>query len=389
MLPTLSHRRTLMLVVACIATLALPAAASAKSTLAVGFLDNAYAGSDPGAFWNDAVTLHVGFMRWDMQWNEIAPKKPKNPRNPEDPAYNFGPTDQFMRDARAHGLQDRVMFTLWKTPNWASSTKSHQARATQMPNITMWRAFVFACAKRYSGTYIPPGQTTPLPRARSWETWTEPNAYFAFRPQYSNGVAVSPRNYVKLLTALRSEVKKAVHFKPTFVAGAMYKQGSSNGLTPVAFMRGMKAAGATFDVLSMHPYNRNPSAGIRDGEKESTTNPSFIGVGNFQTFITLSNEIFHHKYPIWITEFGIPTAAPGVSKNVATLKQQSTFVTQAFQKLKSLPQVERAAWFLVQDEAPRNGAWYTTGLRKETGAKKPSFNAWASAAKKLHKSPIH
>ena len=67
----------------------------------------------------------------------------------------------------------------------------------------------------------------------------------------------------------------------------------------------------------------------------------------------------------------------------------STFVTQAFQKLKSLPQVERAAWFLVQDEAPRNGAWYTTGLRKETGAKKPSFSAWASAAKKLHKSPIH
>jgi len=84
MLPPLSHRRTLMLVVACIATLALPAAASAKSTLAVGFLDNAYVGSDPGAFWNDAVTLHVGFMRWDMQWNEIAPKKPKNPRNPED-----------------------------------------------------------------------------------------------------------------------------------------------------------------------------------------------------------------------------------------------------------------------------------------------------------------
>lgn len=384
-----SELRLALLAAACAAILVVPTAASAKSTLAVGFLDNADVGSNPSAFWDDAVALRVGFMRWDMQWSELAATKPRDPRNPADPHYDFGASDQFVRAAAAHGLQDRVMFTLWKTPNWASSTKSRKARATQMPNLTMWRAFVFACAKRYSGTYTPPGQTTPLPRVRSWETWNEPNAYFAFRPQYSNGVSVSPRNYVKLLTALRSEVNKAVKFKPTFVAGAMYKQGGSNSLTPVQFMRGMQAAGARFDVLSMHPYNRNPSAGIRDGAHQSTTNPSFIGVGNFQTFITLSNQIFHHKYPIWITEFGLPTAALGVTKNVATFRQQSRFVSQALARLKALPQVDRAAWYLVKDEPPRIGAWYTTGLRKDAGAKKPSYNSWMSAARKLHSSPIH
>ena len=72
----------------------------------------------------------------------------------------------------------------------------------------------------------------------------------------------------------------------------------------------------------------------------------------------------------------------------ATFAQQATFVKQSIAKLKSLPQVERATWFLIKDDPPQNGHWYTTGLRKSSGAKKPSFNAWAQAAAKLKRSPI-
>jgi hypothetical protein len=57
-------------------------------------------------------------------------------------------------------------------------------------------------------------------------------------------------------------------------------------------------------------------------------------------------------------------------------------------KLKRLPQVERAAWFLIKDDPPRNGHWYTTGLRKSSGVKKQSFSAWQQAAAKLKRSPI-
>ncbi len=373
---------------AAIATLLLPATASAKANLQVGFLDNAYASIDPEGYWRDSVALHVGFARWDLQWDQIAVTQPRSPRDPEDPAYFWAQTDAFVRQAAEHGLQDRVMFTLWKTPRWASSTGSTKARATQMPRLKAWRDFVFACAKRYSGRYTPPGQGAPLPRVVAWETWNEPNAYFAFRPQWQRGEPVSPRNYVQLLKGLRYEVGRAVTFKPVFVAGAMYKQGGRSSLSPLQFMAGLQKAGARFDVLSIHPYNRVPANGIRDGANESATNPYSISVGNLDAFINAANRIFGRRYPIWITEFGLQTPAPGVVR-AASYPQQARFVRQAIARLKGLPQVERAAWFLIQDDPPRNGHWYTTGLRTSTGAKKPSYGAWQQAAAKLKRSPIH
>ena len=381
-----SARRALILFAALLAVAAVPGAASAKANLQVGFLDNDFAGTYPTQFWTEAKQLNVGFMRWDMQWGEMAVSKPADPRNPEDPAYHFAQTDAFVQQAAAHGLQDKVMFTLWKTPTWA--TKAKRAKNAQMPNLQDWRDFVAACATRYSGTYVPPGQTTPLPRVVAWETWNEPNGSFAFMPQKAGGKFVSPANYVKLLNALKSEVNKAVPFKPVFVAGALYKQGSPGNPSPIAFMRGMKAAGAKFDVLSVHPYNNTPRLGIKDGANQSRTNPNFIGVGNMSTFITLANQIFGRKYPIWITEFGLPTTAPGKTQYAASFKQQATFAYDAILRLKALPQVERAAWFLVRDNPPAPGAWYTTGLQKSGGQNKPSYQSWISASSQLRASTI-
>ena len=384
-------RHLVPVLVACLTILALPAAASANAKLKIGFLDNAYAGGDPTAFWSDIDTLDGGFMRWDLQWNTIAPKAPTNPRSPSDPAYHWGATDAFVRAAAEHGLQDNVMFTLWATPRWASSLGGGRGYTTHMPKIVAWRTFVAAAATRYSGKYTPPGASVPLPRVVFWETWNEPNAYFAFRPQKRNGRHVSPRNYVTLLNALKTEVNKAAPFKPTFVAGAMYKQGGPQSLTPIQFMQGMKTANAKFDVLSVHPYNNTPKLGLKDGQDQSKTKPKFIGIGNFKTFITLSNKIFKKKRPIWVTEFGWNTPARGKGQYVAYFKQQARFLYESVRRFKSLPQVSRMTWFLVRD-MPRKpaGAWYTTGLRRVSGAKKPSFNSWIRAERVLrHRHPHH
>lgn len=384
---TTHARRILITLAACVALLAIPALASANKNLRTGFLDNSYVISDPTGFWSDAVDLNVGFMRWDLQWAHMAVNEPTNARNVEDPAYFWGATDNFVRQAAEHGLQDRIMFTLWSTPKWASSLKASGTTA-DMPRIDAWRAFVHVVATRYSGTYTPPGATTPLPRVVSFETWNEPNAMFALRPQIVNGKAVSPGNYVKLLNALKSEVTKAVSFRPTFVAGALYKQGGPRSVTPINFLRGMAAANAKFDVLSMHPYNNTPRLGLKDGLDQSKTNPRFIGIGNFDTFITLSNQIFGKKRPIWVTEFGWQTPSSGKNQYVATVKQQAQFAYESVQRLKQLPQVERAAWFLLRDDPPGNGTFYTTGLRTFDGTKKPSFNTWMSAAMTLQRSPV-
>jgi len=383
----LAIRRTAALTISLLALLALPALAAANSKLKIGFLDNVYVTGQAASFWSDVDQLNVGTMRWDVQWKEIAPTRPTNPRDPADPAYNWIQTDLFVLNAAAHGLQDKVMFTLWRTPTWASSTKSKPAEV-QMPRLKDWRAFVAATATRYSGRYTPPGASAPLPRVVAWETWNEPNAAFALRPQKVKGKPVSPRNYVKLLNGLKTEVNRAVPFKPTFVAGALYKQGGPRNLSPIEFMRGMKAAKATFDVLSVHPYNNTPKLGLNDGRGQSKTNPRFIGIGNFDTFITLANRIFGRKYPIWVTEFGWATPAEGKTQYTVSFQQQSRFLYESVLRFKQLPQVERMIWFLIEDNPRRTeGAWYTTGLRKADGTQKPSWQSWISAASKLR--PAH
>ena len=104
--------------------LALPAVSSASAKLQVGFLDNAYAASDPTAFWQDAIRLHVGFARWDVQWDDVAPSKPANPRDPSDPAYHWTFTDNFVRQAAEHGLQDRKSTRLNSSHEWISRMPS-------------------------------------------------------------------------------------------------------------------------------------------------------------------------------------------------------------------------------------------------------------------------
>jgi hypothetical protein len=377
--------RAALVALAALALAALPSVAGAKPSLKVGFLDNTFVTSQAPVFWADVDELNVGMMRWDVQWKYVAPTKPANPRDPADPAYQWGATDLFVRNAKAHGLQDRVLFTVWRTPVWASSLSNTQAIETHMPKAEYWRDFVYAAAKRYSGTYVPPGATEPLPRVVLWETWNEPNANFAFRPQVVNGKAVSPRNYATLLRILRGQVKPQIP-QATFLAGALYKQGGPRSVTPLDFLRGMKAAGARFDILSMHPYNNTPRLGLKDGVNQSRTNPSFIGIGNFDTFITLANQIFGRKYPIWVTEFGWATPAAGKAQYTVSFKQQAAFLYASVRRFKQLPQVEVMIWFLIEDNPPRTeGAWYTTGLRKADGAQKPSWSSWIAAAGTLRR----
>jgi len=100
----ISRRLHLLLVpVALACALVAPAVASANKKLRVGFLDNAYALSNPDLFWSEARELNVGFMRWDLQWKHVAPTKPRNPRDPGDPAYHWGETDRVVHARRRRG----------------------------------------------------------------------------------------------------------------------------------------------------------------------------------------------------------------------------------------------------------------------------------------------
>jgi hypothetical protein len=388
--PSIPLRRLLPLfVAACAALLLLPVVADAKrSSLKIGFAEHSYAAADPTAFWADVADLRVQTLRWDIAWDRTAPNRPTRPCVHTDPAYDWAETDVFVRGAQSAGLVNMVMFTVWRTPQWASSVKRSTGRVQEMPKVKEWRCFVRAAATRYNGKYTPPGASAPLPRIRAWEAWNEPNGIFAFMPQRAGGKNVSMRNYVALLNTLHREVKRFNGRNATVVGGALYKQSSRQGVNPITFMRGMKRYKARFDVLSIHPYNNVPRLGLRDGRNQSRTRPRTITVGNIDTFITLANQVFGKRYPIWITEWGWQTRGTGYDDKQysVTNRQQATFMKQSIAKISRYPQIQRAMWFLMRDDPPCTRPCqtpWTSGVRTWDDVKKPSYNAWKQARKRL------
>ena len=394
LVPSPTLRRLLPLfLLACAALLLIPVAADAKgrqkkSALKIGFAEHSYAAADPTAFWADVADLRVQTLRWDIAWDRTAPTRPARACDHRDPAYDWAETDTFVRGAQTAGLVNMVMFTVWRTPQWASSVRNSKGRVQEMPKVKDWRCFVRAAATRYNGKYTPPGATAPLPRIRAWEAWNEPNGIFAFMPQRAGGKNVSMRNYVALLNTLHKEVKRFNGRNATVVGGSLYKQSSRQGVNPITFMRGMKRYKARFDVLSIHPYNNVPRLGLRDGLNQSRTNPRTITVGNIDTFVNLANQTFGKRYPIWITEWGWQTKGTGYNDKQygVTNRQQATFMKQSIAKLGRYRQIQRAMWFLMRDDPPCTKPCqtpWTSGVRTWDDAKKPSYNAWKKARARL------
>jgi Glycosyl hydrolase catalytic core len=392
--PARACRRTIVALLAAAGLLALLLAAAprAEARTQVGLMDPAYAAQEPEKYWADVEKLRPAFLRYEVHWNEIAPKRPKKQRNPGDPAYRWGYLDDVVREANAHGYMGcDLIATIWRTPRWASSLKRKRHNYAHMPRVQSFRNFVAALAKRYSGSYDPDGAgpLTTLPQIACWEIWNEPNFNGALRPQKTKKKGkkrqlTSAINYTRLLNAAYAEIKavgKKYDFKPQVIGGALYRQTSPKGVGPIAFMRKMKQRKAKFDVLSIHPYNGIPRLGIRDGAGAGTRWPN-IAIGNFHRFLREVNRTWRgRKFSIWVTEYGWQTKTGRRDQYAISEKNQAKFLRQSINTFrKKYRRVGRITWFLIRDEPVksedgRKNTWQS-GFRRLNGKKKPSYVAW-------------
>ena len=391
-MPTIRHRRLARAVNAlasCAAAAALTAAAApASAATEVGLMDPAYAAADPEAFWADVEALRPAFLRYEVHWNEIAPTRPAKQRDPSDPAYQWGYLDDVVREAAVHGYTGcDLIATVWRTPRWATSVKGNYNYANT-PNLQQFRNFIAAAATRYSGSYDPDGAEgplEPLPQLACWEIWNEPNFNGALRPQKKGRKLLSAIAYTKLLNGAYAEIKAVGRrngFQPQVVGGALYRQRSPKGVGPIAFMQAMKALGARFDVLSIHPYNGIPRLGIHDGEPGKGTVWPNIAIGNFDRFQAEVNRLWRgQRFPIWITEFGWQTKTGRLDQYAVSEQQQTRFLRESIALFRTqFKRVNRITWFLIKDEPVvtpdgRQNTWQS-GFRRLNGTKKPSYAAW-------------
>jgi hypothetical protein len=145
--------------------------------------------------------------------------------------------------------------------------------------------------------------------------------------------------------------------------------GSKPSVSPLAFLRAMKKAGARgFDAYAHHPYYGAPH------ESPSTKPPGRGGVtlGNIEALVSELTRLYGPKR-IWLTEYGYQTNPPDGVFGVSWATQ-AQYVRQSFAIARRHPRIDMLLWFLLQDE--RDPARWQSGFISAAGERKPSFEAF-------------
>jgi hypothetical protein len=329
--------------------LALPAGAPASSYVRFGVQDDSFLTdtTSPEQQFDKLDRLGVKLVRYTVDWRQVAKRKPKRALNPGDPAYDWSRTDGVLNGLHRHRIA--VLVTLYGTPAWANGGAG--------PNVVprskyALAAFAGAVARRY-------------PWIRLWEIWNEPNLRRFLKPN-------SPRLYVQRLLNPTTAALHHLRWGNQVAGGSTSPRRSPSGISPVAFMRGMRSAHARFDVYAHHPYpvtrGERPSAFARGACRYCR---GILTLANLPLLLREVRRDFGSKR-IWLTEYGYQTSLAkrfGVSR-----RTQAAYISQAALRVKNAPRVDMLIHFLVRDD-PHASGWQS-GFLTATGALKPSFQAY-------------
>ena len=219
----------------------IPAGASASVKEVSIIQDSTFMLKDPARTLSTFRALGVRMVRVIVVWAQIAPnfKARTAPRGFDAadpaayPAANWGPYDQMVRLAADDGIE--LDFTLsGGAPRWAEGPGIPPAAVDNpfwawRPSARDFGLFVRAIGRRYSGSYIPPGQSSPLPRVSFWALWNEPNFGEDLGPQAVNGsrISVAPGMYRSLVAQGWNALRATGHGGDTILVGEFAPRGLS------------------------------------------------------------------------------------------------------------------------------------------------------------------
>ena len=340
-------------------TLLVPATSSASPYVRFGVQDDAYLSTGPALQGRLETLGRMGakLVRYTVNWRQIATKKPRKATNPSDPAYDWANADAVLQGLHARKID--VIVTLYGTPAWANGGLGPNGVPTSKWSLS---AFVLAVARRY-------------PWVRMWEVWNEPNLRGFLNPN-------SPALYVGRLLNPTVAVLHAARAGNRIAGGATSPRPTPCGLSPVAFMRGMRAAHARLDAYSHHPYpitpHERPDGFFRNACRYCK---GVLTLANLPLLLQEVRRDFGAKR-IWLTEYGYQTTPPdrsGVSRSV-----QAQYLAEAALRAKNARFVDVLIHFMVRDETRLSG--WQSGLFTAAGLVKPALNSFmlpiAQAARK-------
>lgn len=315
-----------------------------------GFVDPKYTSStdeERESAFDLSASVDAGLARIDVRWaNHVTAGEPADATNSTDPAYDLSAVDAAVISADARGLE--VMLTIYKAPPWAEGPNrppvSIEAapEGTWKPSPSAFADFGTALARRYSGTFTPPGATSPLPRVRYYEAWNEENLWAFLSPQYEGNKEVAVELYRSLLNAFYDAVK-AVDKNNQVVLGGNGPYGDPPGglrTRPLAFLRQLFCLTdrreptscpkpAKFDILGAHPINLSGGPGRSAIDPDDVSSADLPQVAKVLRSAEAAKTLATSgRHPLWVTEFwwqsfpdgGFP-AIPGLAKHGRWIEQ--------------------------------------------------------------------
>jgi hypothetical protein len=326
-----------------------PGTASASPRVQYGVQDDAwllYGPESPAQRIQILQRLGVDLVRLTLRWDTVAQSVPADPRDPADPAYDWELYDPILE--RLHAAHIAVLISLWGTPEWANDGQT----ANYTPNdATSLASFAYAASTKY-------------PWITRWTIWNEPNA----RPFLVPNV---PRLYVTRLLNPAYRALKSANPRNLVAGGVTSPRRTPTGVSPIAWIRGMRTAHALLDAYAHNPYPVRPRETPTSGGCWRCTD---ITMATLPKLIAEVKRDFGARTRIWLTEYGYNSKPPSTWLGVSNALQ-ARYVAEAALRAYLSARVDMLIHFLVRDE-PNAGRW-TSGFLTSRGKVKPSFAAYA------------
>jgi len=283
-------------------------------------------------------------------WRDIEPTRGE---------FHWEYTDWLLRAADYYHL--RVVARLDQAPSWAEPDST--ALNAPPDNLNDYGDFVAAVAQRYRG------------RIPAYIVWNEPNLAreWGDRPP-------DPAAYTALLKVASARIH-AVDSDARIVGGALAptNDNDAQAMDDRAFLRAMYAAGArdAFDILAAHPY---AFAHPPDDPRGANAGLNFRRIEDWRAIMVASGDA---AKPVWITEFGYPTATP---PEQATLRvgerDQAEWTARAYEIAREgMPYVQMFTVWNLTRQVPTQNDQAGYSLVRTDGSPTPAYAAVRAAQK--------
>ena len=284
-------------------------AADASSNVRFGIQDDAWLAHGGGTLeerLDRLEQLGVDVVRFNLHWDQIEPTRGE---------YAWEDSDAVLNGLRGRGIP--AVVGIVGTPGWANGGRAKNFA----PGASSFAGFARAAATRYRWV-------------KQWLMWNEPNQARWLRP-------TSPSVYVRQILNPGYAAIHAVIPGAKVAGGVTAPRGSSGGVSPVKWIRGMRSARARLDAYAHHPY---PSSSRETPFTGGCGHCETITMATLEKLIAEVGRAFGPKR-IWLTEYAYQTGAYGV-----TQQRQAELLGQSGLRAHKAARVDMLIHYLVKDE---------------------------------------